>query len=391
MAPPRGRLLAAVHEPFQGELADRLEHGEAWFDAVRRDPLHQALVDQGRDRVQCRRSLTRAHRLRGHQAEPAGEDRQPPEEGLLGGGQQVVAPGDPGAHGPQPFRDVLRAVGEQGEAAAEPGQQRLRRQHGHPGGRQLDRQRQAVQAPADLHHRGRVLVGQHDGRAHRRGSLDEEPDGLVLDQRRCRHRPGGIRERQRRDGQDVLTGDPQQRAARDQQRDARAADHQIDQNRPGGEDVLEVVEDQEQAPRAEGAHQRVGGGPPGGLHDAERLGDPGRDPLVVANRRELDEGDLVEAGIEVLRDRNGEPGLPDAAGSGERDEPGRPIQQERTQALCLVLPPDEPGEIRRWAADPDGRLTAGSSRPARIPPATVGTTSIGHRLEPSVCQEVAEL
>ena len=122
----------------------------------------------------------------------------------------------------------------------------------------------------------------------------------------------------------------------------------------------------------------------GGLHDAERLGDPRRDAVVVADGCELDERGLVEAGVEIRRDLNRKPGLAYATGSGERDQPGSPVQQERSELRCLLRSSDQPGEIRRWAADPDRQLPAGRNRPDRVAPATVGTTSIGHRREPSV-------
>jgi hypothetical protein len=339
------------------------------------------VVDQRPDRVERRGSFTRAHVLGGGQPEPPGEDGQPAEEGLLGGGEKVVAPGDPGAHGPQPLRHVLRAIGEQGEAATEPDQQRLRGQQGHPGRRQFDRQRQAVQAPADPGDRGGVFVGEGERRAHRRGPLDEQTDGLVLDQRARRRRSGGLRKGQRRYGEDVLAGDPQQRPARHQQRDAWTTDHQVDQDRPGREDVLEVVQDQQQPARAENAYQCGGRGPAGGLGDAEHLGDPRRNPVVVADGRELHERDLVEPGVEIRRDLHREPGLAHTAGSGERDQPDRRIQHERAEARCLPLPPDQPGEIRRWTADPRRPLPAGRDRSGRVSPATLGTTSIGHRLD----------
>jgi len=102
----------------------------------------------------------------------------------------------------------------------------------------------------------------------------------------------------------VLAGDTKQRAAGDQQGDARAADHQLNQNRPGGEDVLEVVQDEEELPRAECAYEGGAGRLARGLHDTECLGDPRRDAVVVAYRRELDERDLVEADVEIRGDLN---------------------------------------------------------------------------------------
>ena len=95
---------------------------------------HQALVHQRRDPVRARigRGVSRSVRRRGsstdrlgrRQREAAGEDRQPPEQGLLGRGEQVVAPGDGVAHRLQARRQVARAAGQQRQAVAQPGQQR---------------------------------------------------------------------------------------------------------------------------------------------------------------------------------------------------------------------------------------------------------------------------
>jgi len=54
--------------------------------------------------------------------------------------------------------DVLRHRADPGRLVLQPGEERRNGEVGHPGGGQLDRQRQPVQAVADLGHRGCVLV-----------------------------------------------------------------------------------------------------------------------------------------------------------------------------------------------------------------------------------------
>jgi hypothetical protein len=50
--------------------------------------------------------------LGGGQGRAADEDAEPPEESLLGGGEQVIAPGNRPAHGLLPRREIARAGGE---------------------------------------------------------------------------------------------------------------------------------------------------------------------------------------------------------------------------------------------------------------------------------------
>jgi hypothetical protein len=68
--------------------------------------------------------------------------------------------------------DVVQALGE------------LRgRQDTHPGRGQLDRQREPVQPPADVQHRGGVVVGEPERGQDQLGALLEQPDRVELGQR----------------------------------------------------------------------------------------------------------------------------------------------------------------------------------------------------------------
>ena len=136
----------------------------------------------------------------------------------------------------------------------------------------------------------------------------------------------GIGQGQWRYGEDMLAGHTQERAAGDQQGDARTTGQEIDQNRSGRQHVLEVVQDQEELSWSECACEGGGGRLASRLHDTKRLGDPRRYAVVVAYRRELDERDLVEAGVEIHSDVNRQPSLAYASGSGQRDQPRRGIE-----------------------------------------------------------------
>ena len=106
------------------------------------------------------------------QTASATSSEQPPantpsraSERLLGRLEQVVAPVDRVAERALPRRQIVGAAGEQVEPLLEPAEDRLRREQLDARGRELDRERQAVEAAADPGHRGRVLVGELEARA----------------------------------------------------------------------------------------------------------------------------------------------------------------------------------------------------------------------------------
>ena len=120
----------------------------------------------------------------------AGEDRHAPEQPLLRLGEERVAPVDRGAQRLLPLGRVARAGGEHVERVVEPLEQRFRRQEPQPGGGELERERQAVEAPADGRDGGRVL-GRQLERASSLGALDEQRDAGYASATRSIVRRGG--------------------------------------------------------------------------------------------------------------------------------------------------------------------------------------------------------
>jgi hypothetical protein len=94
---------------------------------------------------------------------------------LLAGGEQLPAPVDHRAKRALPVRCVPGSAGEQREAVVEPGQQLVDAERTHPSGGELQRERQAVQPPADGRDRGRGVGVQDEPRCGGRGSLREQP------------------------------------------------------------------------------------------------------------------------------------------------------------------------------------------------------------------------
>jgi hypothetical protein len=120
-------------------------------------------------------STRHGHGLGRVQREAAGKDGQALEQGPLLRRQQVDAPADRVAHRPEPLGLVHPAPDRQRKARLQPGEDRRRRQDADPGRRQLDGERQAVQAAADRCDRRRVLRRKGEPRRGRLGPVHEEP------------------------------------------------------------------------------------------------------------------------------------------------------------------------------------------------------------------------
>ena len=206
------RLLAACRKPLTGVLPDRLEHPEALCRVA-----EEALVDQRLQRVEVHPG-DRVGRL--HRA-AAAEDGQSGEQPLLVGLEQFVAPLDGGA------QRLLARIGvppalEQVEPPRQPLEDLLGRQHARARRRQLQGEREVVQAAAKL------------------------DDGVVRRQPRALaeqlHR---LRLRERRNRVVDLTVDTQELPAGDHQLQVRAALQQPAELRRRRDHLLEVVEQHE--------------------------------------------------------------------------------------------------------------------------------------------------
>jgi hypothetical protein len=117
-----------------------------------------------------------ADRLYGSQVERASKHPETGEQCLLGGREQVEAPVQGAAQGSLTLRQIAWAGRQQPQAVADPGQQRLRRQHPDPGGGKLDGQRQPVQPTADLRDGPGIVAGQFERRGCGVRPLREQPD-----------------------------------------------------------------------------------------------------------------------------------------------------------------------------------------------------------------------
>ena len=134
------------------------------------------------------------------EVEAAREYRRGAQQVLLGVGEEVVGPGD----GVAERLLAIRAAGgplQHPEAITETIPDLARAHRRHPRCGQLDAERETVERLADVDHRcGRLGVLQPEVGACRAGPVDEQRD--------CVRRHTAL-ERERRHGQERLSGDPQ--------------------------------------------------------------------------------------------------------------------------------------------------------------------------------------
>jgi hypothetical protein len=158
-----------------------------------------------------------------------------------------MAPRDRASQRSLPLRQVTGTAGEQLEPALEPAEQRPDGEELHPHGRELDRERKAIEPAADL----RDCLVRFEVRPDGPRPLEEEL-----------HR---IRLRQRAERKLVLGGEMEASAAGREHLQAWRCGEQLGHLRRGRGKVLDVVEDEQQRPSAEIALDGEGERLPGHL------------------------------------------------------------------------------------------------------------------------------
>jgi len=160
-----------------------------------------------------------------------------------------------------------------------------------------------------------------------------------------RWQPLRIGKIERRDRVLLLPGDPQRGAARGKHLEVRRGLQEGAHDRRRGQDLLEVVENQEQLLAAEVLLHPVQRPLLPADLDPEGVRDGRRDQLRVADRRERDpERAVPEVAGGLGRELEGEAGLPGASRAGEGEQAGPAEQGQPIGDLALA--PDERGELR---------------------------------------------
>jgi hypothetical protein len=148
-------------------------------------------------------------------------------------------------------RRVGWATAEEWQGSFEPLQQTLRSEQCDARRRQLDRQRQTVEAATDCSHRRGGGLRQDKVGDGRLCPFHKQPNcGQCRDSRQALILPLDGRS-QRRDSEAVFTPQPEGRATRHQERQARTARKQLAETRGRALHLFEIVEDQQHLPVAQ--------------------------------------------------------------------------------------------------------------------------------------------
>ena len=245
-----------------------------------------------------------------------------------------------------PGGQVTRPAGEEGQAALQPGEQLVGREQLDARRRELEREGQPVQPPADRGHGRGALRRQREAGDGGARALDKEghrsppQEGL---RRRSPGRPILRRQGQRGHGELLLAGQAQGRPAGRQHRQAGARREQVgDGGSRRRQQVLHVVQHQQETPAPQVRAQDVERGAAGRLAQPQRPRDGRREQGRVGQRGEGDEPDAVGVpGRHRPGNLQGQAGLPHAPRSGQGQQARARTQEQLPDSGHLALPPDE--------------------------------------------------
>ena len=140
----------------------------------------------------------------------------------------------------------------------------------------------------------------------------------------------------------MFSGEPEADTAGDQECHPGAGIQEIAHLRSRGDHLLDVIQDQQQAPVGQNADeavvQRLG------THVAQPkcAGDSGNDMIRVENRGEIDEDDTVRKRVkDGTCGRDGEAGLADATRTGQRQKSYGGVTQHRNSGGQLLVARDQ--------------------------------------------------
>ena len=279
---------------------------------------------------------------------------------LLAVAQKAVAPGDGRAQRSLPLGKVDRPFHLESEPFVECLEDAIRREDDEARRDELDRERQAVQATADLPHR-RKRVGLEDDAAGR-GELDEQRLRIVHGQRR--------------ETEHVLARQLERCPARGEDVEVRNEVEQTCDVPRGRREVLEVVEEEQRARAAERVRDGLDERSARRLACAHRARDLGKDEGRVRDRGQADQ---VNRSLDGGRCRRlqGEPTLAGSTRAGDGHEPHVGAAEQRLDRRQVVLTADESMMQRRQRRSAERPAAAGTTEPGRLRRAGRGAPAPG--------------
>ena len=302
-------------------LPDRLQHEQPDLTVGDVAPEQAA----GHERLEVPEEARRAGERTGVvEGAAAHEDGERLMQLPLALAEQAVAPVDRRPQRALPLRKVDGALHVEREPLVEREEELGGRKDCEPGSNELDGEGEPVETPTDLAHSGERVLVQDDTTCG--GELGEER-GRVVD-------------RQRLEGYHVLAGEPERRAARDQDVDVRRAVEQSGHMAGRAGEMLEVVEEEQRAGAFHGLRDAFHQRSVGGLAHAQRVRDRLRDERGIGDGREPYEVNRALHGPQPDRLER-EPALAGAPGPCDRHEPHVRTGEQRQDRGQVLAPADE--------------------------------------------------
>ena len=251
VAPGDRLLLARPPELDPTVLPDRVQQAEpAPAVGANRAERERSVCepDHRLDRVDV---LPAAHGLHGRRWNRRRERGHPPQDGLVGRVEQLVAPVEGGPQRPLAGDRRATAVGQQPEPVVQPVEDVRGLEHPQSRGRHLDREGQPVEPPADLPHGVKVGAAPGSVRAYAAGPVKEQSDGVRHLCAPTREGIGGCRAERGQPPQDLAAQAERFPARREDRHGGGAHEEGLGQPCARLDHVLAVVQDQQAA-----AHRR---------------------------------------------------------------------------------------------------------------------------------------
>jgi hypothetical protein len=241
---------------------------------------------------------------------------------------------------------VHRAGPQSVQRPGKPAKEFLGVQQPGAGGRQLDGQGQTLQAPAQLHHRPGVALGQGEIGARRAGAVQKQRHRRRAFQLLQWHADRVGWERQRRDRVLPLRPQPQHRPAGRQDRHPGAAGQQLAQVAGRIQHLLQVVQDEQPAVVPQLLHQRLKRRVRPSKVGPHCPADAGQDLLGLGDCRQRHEHDIgIEAVSHALGCGCHQAGLTDPTGPGQGHQPHVGSVEQTRHLADGLLPPDQRGRF----------------------------------------------
>ena len=251
VAAPEILSVRSFRQSLDGVRAHGLEHPHARLAAVMRSRDEQALRQQRLDGAQvgAHDGFRRLERASAREDGQAGEGRP------LVHIEQLMAPIERGTERLLAWRRIPQPADQDGQGIVQaPGQLHGSQQRDVPRGK-LDRQRHPVDPPADLRDGSDVPRAQREPRVARPAAVGEQADRrrplkrLEIEPIQCR------RQRERAHDEQLLTRQPERLATGHHDSKPVTGIHELTHDLRRGQDVLEVVEDDEHPLVADQSHE----------------------------------------------------------------------------------------------------------------------------------------